>query len=122
MQPLLSLCFAVVVCCFFFFQFAFGCAKERLPLNMIVCYLEEFLFVKCFCDLFNKRLLKICVCLQARHISFSPRFNQSETLQSSRTYAVCTHTAIDNGNAFFFVCCRYGCSSFYLTKSLSSLK
>lgn len=27
-------------------------------------------------DLFNKRLLKMCVCLHTRHISISPRFNQ----------------------------------------------
>lgn len=54
MQPLLSLfslfsLFYFLLLSFFNLHFVVR-KKERLPFNVIVCYLEEFLFVKCFCD------------------------------------------------------------------------
>lgn len=101
---------------------------------------RSFLFVNFFSrlhDLFNKRLLKMCVCLHTRHISISPRFNQcrNPSIESRICSLILLLTMATATVLSFFVhifaflfllwaCvlyCRYGCLSFYLTTSLSSL-
>lgn len=65
----------------------------------------------------------MCVCLHTRHISISPRIQiQCETLQFGWAHVLILPLINGNGRRFFLLCCRYGCLSFYLTTSLSSLK
>lgn len=53
---------------------------------------QTFFFIPMIWDLFNKRLLKVCVCLHTRHISISPHFNHYILWNLSIESRICTRT------------------------------